>query len=530
MMRTIFFVISLLLLPATGFGQAKSKQVKQAWGPIERNSNNATLYGIIGHSEQQALIMRIRTKTFGFGSLTYHVKAYNDKLVPVRENEFELAYKGNDLALEDVIQVKGEIYFITSYINNKQKKNYLFAQQFDKKTLRVKRDLKKLAEIDFSRGNRNNAGEYYIDFSIDSSKILVYYKLPYNKGDFERVGFHVFDEAFNEVWSREVKMPYIDKLLTISDYTVSNAGNVYILTQRYKDKLRNERKGKVNYEYVLFGYAQDKEAPTEVKIKKGNLFLAEMGVAVNTNEEVISVGFYSDDNAYAYDGSFYIRLNGETGEVLAESHKPFSIEFLTANMKERKEDRLKKKAKKGKDLEEYRYKIRNILLKEDGGVVFVSEQSFRIEVRRTDPQTGVGYTSYYVFHDNEIAVININPQGEIVWAVKIPKKQSVRNTRNFSSFKLITRGDKMHFLFNDNPKNLLYDGEGKIKPMNNLKRTLLVMVTLNTDGKMKREAIISAKESDVIPWVRDIKRINQDEILVYGTRGRKDRLGKLTFK
>jgi len=79
-----------------------------------------------------------------------------------------------------------------------------------------------------------------------------------------------------------------------------------------------------------------------------------------------------------------------------------------------------------------------------------------ITTTSTDANGGTRTTTVYYYYYNDIIVININPGGETEWTKKIAKRQPSSNDGGFfSSYSLSIVKDKMYFVFNDSPKNLI---------------------------------------------------------------------------
>ena len=76
---------------------------------------------------------------------------------------------------------------------------------------------------------------------------------------------------------------------------------------------------------------------------------------------------------------------------------------------------------------------------------------------------------------------------QIDWAKKIPKVQeSIDDGGTYSSYAMSVFGDKMFFIFNDNPKNLENKGDGKLKNYNPNRESIVAMVAMDSDGKFKK--------------------------------------------
>ena len=126
-------------------------------------------------------------------------------------------------------------------------------------------------------------------------------------------------------------------------------------------------------------------------------------------------------------------------------------------------------------------------------------------------------------------MVNISAEGEILWTEKIPKRQVSSNDGGFySSYLLGIIEDKLYFVFNDNPKNLFYKGEGKVYKFTR-NESLVVVVELNSDGKQSREALFSTREANVIIRPKVCEQINSNEIILFGQKKKKQRFAIVSF-
>ena len=125
----------------------------------------------------------------------------------------------------------------------------------------------------------------------------------------------------------------------------------------------------------------------------------------------------------------------------------------------------------------------------------------------------------------------MSPDGKIEWSKKIAKKQVTRNDGGFfSSYALSIVKDKLYFVFNDNPKNLFYKGEGKLYNFNKSKESLVVLVTLDNEGNQTREALFSAKEADILTRPIVCEQISKNEMILFGQRKKTHRFARILFK
>jgi hypothetical protein len=335
------------------------------------------------------------------------------------------------------------------------------------------------------------------------------------------------------LWEKEIRLPYKEDLFEVTDYEVDNFGNVHLLGIIFKEKRKEKRKGKPNYKYQVLSYRNQGDELIEYPIAISGKFLTDMQIAVNSNQDIICGGFYSVEGTFSIKGSYFLKVDGETKEIIEKSFKDFGIDFITQNMKKREEKKAKKKDEKGKNVELFEYDLDRIILRSDGGAVLVGEQYYVVVKTVTTfdangrSQTRTTYKYYY----NDIIVVSVLPDGSIDWTEKIPKRQATINDGGFfSSYAMSVIGNKLYFVFNDNPKNLFYKGSGKLYNFNNSKGSLIVLVELNMEGKQTREALFSAKEAGILTRPKVCEQISSKEMVLFGQRKSTHQFVKITFK
>jgi hypothetical protein len=211
-----------------------------------------------------------------------------------------------------------------------------------------------------------------------------------------------------------------------------------------------------------------------------------MQFSFDNKGNIICGGFYSDKGTTTMKGAYFFTIDFTTKAIVKKSFKEFGVEFLTQNLTEREKEKVEKKLEKGKEVEEYAYKLDDLILREDGGLVLVGEQAYSVTTTHYS-SSGMSYkeTRYYY---NDIVVVNISPEGEIEWGTKIPKRQMTTNDGGyFSSYLMVVLKDKLYFIFNDCPKNLNVQKEGKYCFFNAFNESVAVLVELDGAGNYSKE-------------------------------------------
>ncbi|MCW3120796.1 MAG: hypothetical protein JWQ38_288, partial [Flavipsychrobacter sp.] len=165
----------------------------------------------------------------------------------------------------------------------------------------------------------------------------------------------------------------------------------------------------------------------------------------NINNKVYFGGFYSNKKNGSYDGIIYAAYDIAGGTYTSKKFIPFDEEMMQASNKKHKSHSFDN------------YEVRQLIVKNDGGFVMVSEVHY--VTTRNNYTPGFGYYSYYnpysttlvhEYHYNDIMALSYNKDGVRDWEAYVPKEQySQEDGGVFSSYALLNTGGTLAFLFND---------------------------------------------------------------------------------
>ena len=540
MKKSSSLLITFLVTSLTVFSQVRTNKASIQWGDEQKESKKSTMGSLIAHDESGIYVTKYKSKMVGWPIIS--LEHFDKKLNKTKSVLLELGSKRDKRNLEHIIHLNNKIFLFSSSSDNETKKNSLFVETINKRTLLSNNDIEKISEINFSGNKRRNSGDFNYEISRDSSKILIYSVLPYEKNESAKFKLLVLDNNLEKIWANNITLPYNDNLFKLEDYKISNKGNVYLVGKIYdgkkiekKKRSKTDLEPKPNYKYKVLSYNKKESRNKEYLVEVEDYFISQMKIAIDENENIICAGFYSELSSFGLKGSYFLKIDGITQKIITKNFKDFGIDFITQNMTVRQEKKVKKRAeKKKKPIELYEYDLDNIILKEDGGAILIGEQFFIRVVTRTttDANGNTTTTTTYYYYYNDIIVINISPKGEIEWTEKIPKRQITTNDGGFySSYALTEFDDKLYFIFNDNPKNLFYKGEGKIYNFNKGKKeSLVVLVELNMDGEQTREALFSMKDAEVIIRPKVCEQISKNQMILFGQKKKIQRFAKVTFE
>jgi hypothetical protein len=242
---------------------------------------------------------------------------------------------------------------------------------------------------------------------------------------------------------------------------------------------------------------------------------------------------YSDEGTWSIRGAYFLKLDRSTKDVLHSSYHEFEDDFITMYMTEKEEAKAKKKAaRKDDELEMGNFEMRDVVIREDGGILMVAEQySMWVTTTTTtdaNGNTSTTYTYHYLYRD--ILVINLSPDGEVEWKARIPKHQYTRNDGGYaSSYCMAVVDDNLMFVFNDTGRNLNFKkGETLYRMRLGKKDAIITLVHLNGKGEFTREALVEVEKQDMLCIPKKSTEIG-DRILIVAERKKDNQFGTVTF-
>ncbi|MEI7595221.1 MAG: hypothetical protein WCK02_05685 [Bacteroidota bacterium] len=526
MKKAFLLALIISLFCQVGYSQIANKSgVTVTWGLKIKKTRDVD--NIIGSDDNGIYVLKHKKSDLIF-------EQYNiNNLILAKTAIFPLRASDKKENIESIFFMDNEMFLFTSFIDKTTKKNTLLARKIDKSTLSPTSKPVTIGQIDFGESRWGNRGSFDYHISNDQSKLLIYYNLPYKKGEKEKMGYIVFNKNLEKLWEKEASLPYEDQQFKVENYKVDNNGNVYLLGVYFKDKRASKKLGEANYGYKIFTYFDFGEKTDEYDLNFGDKFITDMQFDINVKMDFVCAGFYSEKGSYGMKGTFYMSIDHKTKQIMNKSSKEFSFAEITQNMSAKEMKKAEKRKMKGKKVELDDYDIDDIIMRSDGGALIIAEQ-YRVDVTTTTTTNAQGFTTtttHYTYNYNDILVVNISPSGEIDWVQKIVKRQRTTDDGGyFSSYAKIIKGNKIYFIFNDNIKNIINPAEKGVYAFNKSKRkSIASIVELSADGSQTKSALFSSKEAQMMIRPKISGIINDNEMVLFGFWGRGQQIAKLTF-
>ena len=338
---------------------------------------------------------------------------------------------------------------------------------------------------------------------------------------------------FNELWTKDIALPYDDKYFSVEEYQVDNDGNVYILGLNYKPQ----------YFFTILEYSASGEGFQEYPIKTNEKLITDLTFRVDDDGNLVCSGFYSDFDLNQIKGTYFFRLDTQTKQVFNKSLKEFDFSFRSENLTSRQLQKAKRSKKSRQKIGLNSYSLDKLILRSDGGALLIAEQYFVEEYQRPmnggfyNPgyypnSYGRSYSTEYYYHYNDIIIVNIQPNGDIEWATRIPKQQfSINDDGYYLSYAVSIVRDKIYFIYNDSEDN--YNQNNRISQTfefkGGSKRSLIAVAEISRDGSLEIFPLFKNRDADIITRPKMCKQVGKKNMIIYGEKGKTFRFGSVEF-
>ncbi|MEM6807072.1 MAG: hypothetical protein AAF696_37065 [Bacteroidota bacterium] len=513
------------------FPSLYAQEVNIDWG--EKVELKEKVFEILGENSEGIYSIGGKGKKFfleNFDSQTYEKKF--SKEIIIKEED------GLKTQLAKMLLLDENLIMLTYVLDKSAKEARVYGYLLDKNG---KARSKRVNILTSSFEKKSRSGYQDIRISRDRSKLLVCNQRYFKKPDERyKIDLTLFSADLEPIKSASSEIALNDDIeIEISNFFVENDGSFHMAVSE-KDRVKGEyitRKFWI-YSYMPFNGFEEQKIPIELDGKTAT------SIALTSDLEgnLIGAGFYGENYKSGLGrrdglaGSYFIKIDPTTNEVLNSSMQEFPTQFTAKVLKE-------KKAAKGKLIPNFFYPL-EIIGKSDGGAVMVSE--YYLAVEGTNGRT---ITHYH----GPLAIVDIDREGEINWVKAVPKNQVYVESRvvlvgflgplslSFaytpSSAELQTvyhsalfgvNKDKLYVLYNDNPKNEEIEHFRDTKPLRGYLGSVPVVIEIDAAGNMEK-ALLEDGKGEVVLRPGASLQVKPGETLLYGTRKRHDKMGRVTY-
>jgi hypothetical protein len=483
-------------------------QIDITWGVPVKAEKRTQLLDLVGADKEAVYATRVRIA--GMRVSEYRIEKY-------RKSDMNLVYSkpipaqvgDSKITITNFFFVKNTLMVFGTYYDREKRSTTCYAQLIGADG----NVAKPWTPVDVLQDTKSrNRGSFYHYVNDDSSGVLVVTNPPYDKYSSEAFKLTLIDHDLKTKWVRDMKLPYKDKDFSLKKFIITKKDEVYVLAYVQMDKeniSKEDRKKKPTYFHDVLVYDAVYDSLKEYHLTLTPKYITEVTITLDNAGNILSGGFYSNKNSRDMAGTFFMKIDRKTKQVVSSSYKEFTPDFLLNFMSE-------KSVKKQRELSDY--ELRYLVLRDDGGLIMVAEEFFVETVCTTDPRTGAtSCTDYY--HYDDIIMVSIDPNGEIAWTTHIPKDQTSRNDGGyFLSFALAVSGPNIYIMFNDNPKNL-DPNNTKLRSMTQPMKSVAVLVTVSKDGDFNKQAMFKTSDLKIILRPKLYLQENEKQLYLFGQKG-----------
>jgi hypothetical protein len=532
---------AFLFLPAVFYAQTKTNKATVTEGP-EVETKRSSVSDICGYDESGYYIVRYQKTTPYLEHINKQMAVDKSVKIPKQKDD-----NANPLYYSGCSMLNGNLYMFSTSKDSHANTCTFYSQKVTTSSLTF--DTPKAigtATYPNRRGLMHSLAfgvSFFRNISPDESHMLLYNTdMSKDEGDADPTDtkFHmtVFDSEMKKEWEKDVRIPFAPGLFSVEQIKISDKGDIYIIGIEYQEKSEarfSRREGQPTYTYHLYRYSNKGNDVLEMPVDLKGKFITDVQMDGAPNGDIIASGFYSDKGSFSIKGAFYMAIDAKTQQVKVQQMSEFGSDFITQYYSEKEKKKEKKKEEKnGEEPELYQFRLDNLLIHEDGGVTLLAEQFF-IDVRTYTTYDAQSHTtrtySVYYYNYNDILVMSFDKTGMLTWKTKIPKRQtSVDDGGYYSSYVYSVVGDKIYFIYNDNPKNLFLPAGQKPEAFIRTKEVAVVLAEVNADGKLTRELLMTTEGNDLVIRPKMCEQTGEKEVLLLAEKSKSYQFSKVIFK
>lgn len=416
---------------------------------------------------------------------------------------------GGKTNAKKVVLVNGKLILFVMQYDKVKNVNRLYADEInaDNKT----QEYKLIAEI--KAIDKKTKGFFSITLSEDKKSIIVLSEMPSTEADNVRYTWQILDEKLNEVWNKNITLPYhgiASDLVIEMDY---KNDKVYFIATNLKDDatMKMKRTNGINKMYC-YDFKQSKLTEHLFNIETKSLF--DLNINFNHKNQVVLTGLYSFSKVIPAQVFF-----NHTRELRTEDGA--FCEIYSENL-----ENILYNDSVGNGYSSFEYYMNDVFVQDDGSVFFVSEN--KEKVGRGD---GSGSYDYY---SKGINIHYFNPNKNIKWAKRIAKEQHevVEGAcyYYFSTLSLI-KNNNLFLVINDNQKNNLENSDYRFQNFIAVKNAETKVLKIDEAGNISQDkSVLEFVDSKNTVYCKINSRINPSNIIVGSNTENGKKFAKISLK
>lgn len=527
---TLYCIPFFLLLSLTAQGQGLDVE----WGPELAGRFGTSLLNHLGEHGDSHFVLTGNPSNYAYDRATgwqgsglnrnVQIQSFDAQFNLLASHPVEAWLDGRRLNPEYGFLKDGEITLLFSQINRDINRYTVYKQVQQIDAWQQNALFTELASFEFS-GVRP---QVRIAQSADRSVVYAYLpfrrllQAPYSLGVVQ------LNSRFEANWTAELPLPETWSSTSIHDHAVADNGDLFLLAQHRNRPGEWKIRGGLRQGFGILKVEASEHTVKVQEVESNGKLLRGLQMVWASDGRLAVAGLYSSPRTFGTEGTFFTRINPQD---LFQTHpelEPYDIEHLARGVGQIQEARLRKRVAKNKVPRASNLVVRDFMAKPNGGFLLTTEVFFinEVAIDFDDDDCPTDFEDEYNY--NNISVFCLSEEGEVDWANKIQKRQRSCDEGFYSSFASFYDGNELHLVFNDHQDNL-YREEGRF-PRNfqvGRRNGVIVVATVHQDGSYTLNPLAENAAQETIAQPRLCVQTGSKELLVYGKRGRKLKLGKV---
>jgi len=336
--------------------------------------------------------------------------------------------------------------------------------------------------------------------AADCSTIFILHRN--NGAEVEEWEVNGFNQSLTKTIHYNITMPDAHTQMYPIDSMADNDGSIYMAVRKFDTPLKPlesapYKPGKVQ----VYRWKASEGQPVVIPFDKP-VNVHDIKMVRDVQGNILAVGLYKNsrtsDNV---DGVFTFRYNESKGimEQFGEGTFSLSAEFLKHQAFRRTQ---RKPTTQLKDFIGAFLRLRMVLTNPDSSIQILCE---RVPVYYAGNSVSFEYA--------DIVAISLTSSGSINWIQRLPKRQNSKIADDTYSFNAFYRDRHCTFLFFDNANNLSLSPGEEAKVHKGGFGGVLMRVTLNEEGDVKKSILFDIREEDLRVRVADFQPFGDHQVI-----------------
>ncbi|WP_162126758.1 hypothetical protein [Flavobacterium phycosphaerae] len=289
---------------------------------------------------------------------------------------------------------------------------------------------------------------------------------------------------------------------------------VYLVSKEYTaDAKKKTQGGKYFFEFTKITDTKN----TSATIDTQEHFIGNLKTVYHNNELII-LGFYSDVKDFKYSGISCFKLDPVTLQLKNTNYNPFTKQFLFDKYGDKSSSTLKN------------ISFKNVFFTENNDIIFNAEENYiMVSPNAMAPGGGMGGGGTIHFCYDDIVIAKLNPEGKLLWARNINKKQStVDDDNSFISYTAAQNKDKTQLFLNTKDKIKKLRNDRIEFGQTSKNKSNLNQITINANGDFDYQEILDDEQNEV-PFMVSRGAVINNSVYFLGRKGKNKQLLKITL-